>query len=246
MPLRDRSCNCETKTRSTAYSIAGRIESCESSKYLPGSMKRVFAPIFLIHSRIRLAVNSGPLSDLMYSGTPRRTINSVSVANTSSDRSLGATLIARHSLLHSSITVSSLMGLPEYVRQATKSYAQTWFTCSGLSLVIKLSHSQSRPRPGCFFGTLSPSRLHMRSTLLWFTCHPSSFSSAVILRYPYLPNAGREIDDVGLQGFFIVPDHWNMTLCGSRLRENTAGPSLRDFRVNLLNAFYEHTATRRA
>jgi hypothetical protein len=155
---------------------------------LPGSMKRVFAPIFLIQSLTLLAVNSGPLSDLMYSGTPRRTINSVSVASTSSDRSLAATLIARHSLLHSSITVSSLMGLPEYVRQATKSYAQTWSSLSGRSLVIELSPSQSWPRFGCFIGTLNPSRLHMRSTLLWFTCHAISFSRAVILRYPYRPN----------------------------------------------------------
>ena len=84
-------------------------------------MKRVFAPILSIQSLTLLAVNSGPLSDLMYSGTPLRTINSVSVASTSSDRSLGATLIAKHSLLHSSITVSSLIGLPECVRHATKS-----------------------------------------------------------------------------------------------------------------------------
>ncbi len=84
-------------------------------------MNNVFAPTLSIHSRTRLAVNSGPLSGLMYSGTPHRTINSVSVASTSSDRSLGATLIARHSLLHSSITVSSLIGLPECVRHATKS-----------------------------------------------------------------------------------------------------------------------------
>ena len=63
---------------------------------------------------------------------------------------------------------------------------------------------------------------------------------------PVSPEPCREIDDVGLQGFFIVSDSWNVALGGSWLRESTAGPSFRDFRVNLLNALYELTATRRA
>ena len=54
--------------------------------------------------------------------------------------------------------------------------------------MIEPSFSQSLPLFGCFFGTFSPSRRQMRSTRLWFTCHPSSLSSAVIRRYPYLPN----------------------------------------------------------
>jgi hypothetical protein len=84
-------------------------------------MKNVTAPTLSIHSLTLTAVNSGPMSDLMYSGTPLSFISSASVASTSSDRSQGASLIARHSRLHSSITVSSLIGLLECVRHTTKS-----------------------------------------------------------------------------------------------------------------------------
>jgi hypothetical protein len=63
---------------------------------------------------------------------------------------------------------------------------------------------------------------------------------------PIPAKPGREIDDVGHQGFFIVSDFQDMALGGSWLRESTASPSFRDFRVNLLNALYEHAATRRA
>jgi hypothetical protein len=63
---------------------------------------------------------------------------------------------------------------------------------------------------------------------------------------PVPPEPGREVDDVGSQSFFIVSDFQDMALGGSWLRESTASPSFRDFRVNLLNALYEHAATRRA
>ena len=63
---------------------------------------------------------------------------------------------------------------------------------------------------------------------------------------PVSPEPGCQSDDVGLQGFFIVSDFQDMALGGSWLRESTASPSFRDFRVNLLNALYEHAATRRA
>ena len=63
---------------------------------------------------------------------------------------------------------------------------------------------------------------------------------------PVPAEPGCQSDDIGLQGFFIVSDSWNVALGGSWLRESTAGPSFRDFRVNLLNALNEHTATRRA
>jgi len=36
-------------------------------------MNKVFTPILASHSRTLLAVNSGPLSERMYLGTPRRT-----------------------------------------------------------------------------------------------------------------------------------------------------------------------------
>jgi hypothetical protein len=63
---------------------------------------------------------------------------------------------------------------------------------------------------------------------------------------PIPAEPGRQSDDIGLQGFFIVLDSWNVALGASWLRESTAGPSFRDFRVNLLNALNEHTAARRA
>ena len=63
---------------------------------------------------------------------------------------------------------------------------------------------------------------------------------------PIPAKPGREIDDVGHQGFFIVSNHWNMALGGSRLRESTAGPSFRDFRMSSLNALYALAATRTA
>ena len=63
---------------------------------------------------------------------------------------------------------------------------------------------------------------------------------------PVPAERGCQSDDIGLQGFFIVSDFQDMALGGSWLRESTAGPSFRDFRVNLLNALNEHTAARRA
>jgi len=61
---------------------------------------------------------------------------------------------------------------------------------------------------------------------------------------PVSPEPCGEIDDVGLQGFLIVPDSWSMSLSGSRLSESTPGPSFRDFRMNSLNALYALAATR--
>jgi len=63
---------------------------------------------------------------------------------------------------------------------------------------------------------------------------------------PVPAEPGCQSDDIGLQGFFIVSDCWNVALGGSWLRESTASPSFRDFRMNCLDALYELTATRRA
>ncbi len=68
-----------------------------------------------------LAVNSGPLSERMCPGTPLVVINSVSVSITSGDLMLRSALIARHSLVYSSMIVSSLAPLPSCVLVATKS-----------------------------------------------------------------------------------------------------------------------------
>ena len=53
---------------------------------------------------------------------------------------------------------------------------------SGLSRTQDPSFSQSRPFFACFSGTFSPSRRHMRSTRLWFTCQPALFSIPVTIR----------------------------------------------------------------
>ena len=68
-----------------------------------------------------LAVNSGPLSERMCSGTPLVVISLVSVSITSEDLMLRPALIARHSLVYSSMIVSSLTALPSCVLVATKS-----------------------------------------------------------------------------------------------------------------------------
>ena len=95
---------------------------------------------------------------------------------------LRAARIARHCRVYSSITVNSLTPLPSSVRICTKSYAQTWFLHAGRSRTHDPSPSHSRPRLGCLAGTLGPSRRHILSTCLWFTCHPRYLSRAVILR----------------------------------------------------------------
>ena len=88
---------------------------------LPGWINKVRTPTRGNQSRIAFAVNSGPLSDLICSGTPFEVKSPVSVCITSSERILLAALIAMHSLVYSSITVSSLTALPSSVLQETKS-----------------------------------------------------------------------------------------------------------------------------
>ena len=58
-------------------------------------MYSVFAPTFPSHSRTVLAVNSGPLSERMCSGTPLAVISSARVSITSGDRMLRPARMAR-------------------------------------------------------------------------------------------------------------------------------------------------------
>ncbi len=116
--------------------------------------------------RMSSAVNSGPLSERMWAGTPCVTNNSANVSNTSIDRNPRATMIARHSREYSSTMVRSFSGRPSCVRSATKSYAQTWCRYAGRRRMHEPSASHSRPRFGCFCGTLSPSRRQSRSIRL--------------------------------------------------------------------------------
>jgi hypothetical protein len=84
-------------------------------------MNRIRTPTRGNQSLIAFDVNSGPLSDLMCSGTPFDVKSPVSVCITSSDLILLAALMAIHSLVYSSITVSSLTARPSSVLQETKS-----------------------------------------------------------------------------------------------------------------------------
>ena len=127
-------------------------------------------------------MNSGPLSERMCSGTPLVVISLVSVSITSEDLMLRSALIARHSLVYSSMMISSLTPLPSCVLVATKSQAHTWLGLSGRRRTHDPSLSHSLPLFGCLRGTFSPSRRQILSTRLWFTDHPRSLSSAVILR----------------------------------------------------------------
>lgn len=120
------------------------------------------------------------LSLRMCSGTPCVTISSPSTSNTSWLFNRRSTLIARHSRVNSSITVSMRNLRPSCVRSCTKSYAHTWFRCRGRSRIHEPSLNHSLPRFGCFCGTFRPSRRHIRKTRLWFTRQPSACRSAVI------------------------------------------------------------------
>jgi hypothetical protein len=84
-------------------------------------MNSVRTPIRPSQARTTLAVNSPPLSDLIWSGGPRPTNRSVSACSTSSEVSRRATTMARHSRVYSSMTVSMRKGRPSEVRSCTKS-----------------------------------------------------------------------------------------------------------------------------
>ena len=112
-----------------------------------------------------------------------------------------ATWTARHSRVNSSMTTISLIGRPSTVRSKTKSHDHTWFLCSGLRRMQDPSFSQSRPRLGCFWGTLSPSRRQSRMTRPWLT--------------KYLPIEG--LSDPGIVmiaafAMFLIPSGGRKTL----------------------------------
>jgi hypothetical protein len=135
-------------------------------------MYAVLAPTAAIQSLTACATNSGPLSDLIKAGTPRRINRSVSTLMTSVELSLRSTRIARYSRLCSSRMFNVLKTFPSSVLWWTKSYDQTWSQYSGRSLNHEPSFNQSRPFFGCFIGTFSPSHRHRRSMRLSLTCQP--------------------------------------------------------------------------
>ena len=84
-------------------------------------MNAVFAPTASIQSRTAFAMNSGPLSDRTWPGTPRRMNRSVRTSITAVEFSFRSILIDRHSRVNSSITLSIRNFLPSCVRLSTKS-----------------------------------------------------------------------------------------------------------------------------
>ena len=66
-------------------------------------------------------MNSGPLSDLIWAGVPRRMNWSASTSITSVELSVRETRMARHSRVNSSMRLSMRNFLPSYVRLSTKS-----------------------------------------------------------------------------------------------------------------------------
>ena len=119
-------------------------------------------------------MNSGPLSDLRYSGGPCRDeqigqhLEHVVRADLAShhDRQALPRVLVQHR--------QQLQRPSVGVLEATKSYDQTWPRYSGLSRMHDPSLSHSRPRFGCRSWTFSPSCLQIRSTRL---CSPPALDA---------------------------------------------------------------------
>ena len=73
-------------------------------------MNAVLAPTAAIHSRTALAMNSGPLSERTWPGTPRRMKRFDSTSMTSVDLSLRSIRIARHSRVNGSLIDGAMNG----------------------------------------------------------------------------------------------------------------------------------------
>jgi hypothetical protein len=123
---------------------------------LPGSINSGATASRSYHCRSMRAIHSGPLSFRICVGQPRSRNNTLKTSWTSCDVSRRWMVIARHSRVYSSTTVSSFSGWPSWVRSITKSYDQTWFGYSTRRRIQEPSANQSRPRLGCFYGTLIP------------------------------------------------------------------------------------------
>ena len=72
-------------------------------------------------------------------------------------RSSPPSYLDRQTLPRVLVEVSSFRALPSSVCTLTKSYDQTWFSCSGLNLIQEPSFSHNRPHPGWRLGAFRPS-----------------------------------------------------------------------------------------
>ena len=178
-------------------------------------------------SQIRMssAVNSGPLSDRMWAGTPRVTKSSASVSSTSIDRNHRATTIARHSREYSSTDGEDLQR-PAVMRAVRHEVIRP----DGVPILRTLANARAirKPQPGPFwlflrhFEAFSP---------------PESFV-AFVIHHPALP--AQEPDDAPIpilrgqldeardQPGFVVRDDRPMPMRRPRLTEHSTSPPLRD------------------
>ena len=81
---------------SSSWSFPLKLSMAPFSHGLPGSINRIYTSIRSSQPRTRFAVNSGPLSERRYPGTPRWIKRSLSRSGKSLLVSLLATSIAKH------------------------------------------------------------------------------------------------------------------------------------------------------
>ena len=140
-------------------------------------MNRFLISNFSSHLRNTFAVNSGPLSDLIWQGNPLFKNSSERTSTTSRALKCLLTFNARHSLVYSSIRVRILKDRPSWVRSAAKSYDQTWFLNSGFKRKQDPSYFL------CKFSWIKYSRYRLHSSFQfigkgwyphWASCWPRS------------------------------------------------------------------------
>src|SRR6476469_1898492 len=191
-------------------------------------MNAVLAPTAAIHSRTALAMNSGPLSERTWPGTPRRMNRSDKTSMTSVELSLRSIRIARHSLVNSSMMLSMRNFLPlwgpaldEVIGPnmvwmlGPKPDARSVIQPEPASLRLFLRNLQPLPPPdaldtlGIHRPTLGPQ--HRRDPAIAIAAIP-----------------GGEPDDVGGQRLLICSAFRRLALCRTMLTENPAVKALRN------------------
>ena len=145
-------------------------------------MKAVLAPTAPIQPRTFLAMNSAPLSDLMNSG-----------GATQDEQVCQGVDVGRIQLPIDTDHQRLLRELVDDVERAERPPVMRPVLDEVTRPDVVRAHRPepdagpvAKPQPalpGLFLRDVSrPSRRHIRSTRLWFTCHPALFSSPVIIR----------------------------------------------------------------
>ncbi len=153
----------------------------------------VFAPMAAIHSLTVVAMNSGPLSDRMWAGTPRKMNRSDRTSMTSVDRSFRSTRMTRHSRVNSSIRFNIRNFLPSWSgSRRSRRTRHVWILWPQTD-----AGPVTQPEPTflrLLLRTLSPSCRQIRSTR--FTFHrPASFPKErrepAVSRSAHIPRRAR-------------------------------------------------------